>query len=184
MMNPSSKTEITNTLKQVYQELYELLIACDQDIFTHVASQKWSISAQLDHLIKSSKPVASALNLPKITFRAFGIPNRDSRSYQQLVEAYQTLLAAGAKATAKYIPETQLPSQDTALAKWMEIKDKLVERIDKNWNEDQLDRYLMPHPILGKLTTREMLYFTIYHTLHHKKSMEQMMENYHLSNSK
>jgi hypothetical protein len=35
------------------------------------------------------------------------------------------------------------------------------------FSEAQLDEYVLPHPILGKLTIREMLYFTIYHATHH-----------------
>ncbi len=35
------------------------------------------------------------------------------------------------------------------------------------WNDRNPDRTLLPHPLLGKLTVREMLYFTIYHVEHH-----------------
>jgi hypothetical protein len=30
----------------------------------------------------------------------------------------------------------------------------------------------LPHPLLGKLTLREMLYFTAYHADHHRHSIE------------
>jgi hypothetical protein len=29
----------------------------------------------------------------------------------------------------------------------------------------------MPHPLLGKLTVREMLLFTLYHNLHHVQNV-------------
>jgi len=48
----------------------------------------------------------------------------------------------------------------------VESKQELVSVAEK-WNEDELDQYQLPHPILGKLTIREMLYFTIYHNLRH-----------------
>ena len=32
---------------------------------------------------------------------------------------------------------------------------------------DDLDKYVLPHPLLGKVTLREMLYFTIHHNEHH-----------------
>lgn len=38
---------------------------------------------------------------------------------------------------------------------------------------DELDKYILPHPLLGKLTIREMMYFTIYHVEHHKKLTER-----------
>jgi hypothetical protein len=32
---------------------------------------------------------------------------------------------------------------------------------------------VLPHPLLGKLTIREMLYFTVYHGEHHRLHTEQ-----------
>ena len=40
-----------------------------------------------------------------------------------------------------------------------------------SWREADLDRYLLPHPLLGKLTIREMLFFTLYHNYHHVQSL-------------
>lgn len=181
MKSPSTKTEIIDALNQVYQLVYDQLSAVDYEVFTHEALKKWSPHLQLDHLLKSSKPVASALSLPKITFRVFGIPNRDSKSYTELVDFYQAKLAEGATATGKYIPMAQ-GEQETLLTTWLETGNKLAERIEKNWSEDQLERYLMPHPVLGKLTVREMLFFTVYHTLHHHKSIAQIIQDYHALN--
>ena len=35
------------------------------------------------------------------------------------------------------------------------------------WPDAKLDQYQLPHPLLGHLTMREMLEFTLYHQLHH-----------------
>jgi len=45
---------------------------------------------------------------------------------------------------------------------------RLCARVRK-YNEQQLDSYILPHPLIGKLTLREMLYFTLYHAEHHHK---------------
>ena len=44
------------------------------------------------------------------------------------------------------------------------------------WSEDDLDLYVIPHPLMGKLTFREILYFTIYHVKHHKKQMDAIVK--------
>jgi len=44
---------------------------------------------------------------------------------------------------------------------------RLANAIERNWTDEKLDNYLAPHPLLGKLTLRELIYFTIYHTEHH-----------------
>ena len=36
-----------------------------------------------------------------------------------------------------------------------------------------LDAVLLPHPLLGKLTVREMLFFTVYHVQHHRALVER-----------
>jgi hypothetical protein len=42
------------------------------------------------------------------------------------------------------------------------------------FSEKDLDTLILPHPLLGKVTLREMLYFTIYHVQHH---VEQVKTN-------
>jgi hypothetical protein len=44
--------------------------------------------------------------------------------------------------------------------------DELVSLVAR-WPENALDRRLLPHPLLGRLTVREMLFFTVYHNRHH-----------------
>ena len=46
---------------------------------------------------------------------------------------------------------------------------KVVTAIKK-----QLDTYILPHPVIGKLSIREMLYFTHLHTVHHCEIIKKM----------
>ena len=52
------------------------------------------------------------------------------------------------------------------MARWSAATVNLCNQVAR-WNEADLDRYRMPHPLLGLLTVREMLQFTVYHTAHH-----------------
>ena len=47
----------------------------------------------------------------------------------------------------------------------------LILAIIKNEIKD-LDVYILPHPLLGKVTLREMLYFTIHHNEHHLELLQ------------
>jgi hypothetical protein len=42
--------------------------------------------------------------------------------------------------------------------------------------EAKLDNFIAPHPLLGKITLRELCYFTIYHTQHHLHNIKVMTE--------
>jgi uncharacterized damage-inducible protein DinB len=143
-----------------------------KDFFTRHADV-WSASDNIDHLIKSHQPLAKALKLPKITLRAmFGKPQKASTSFEELCQIYRDEIAKGAQASGRY-----LPSQENAEANAEKKKKEVIDQFSKvstelvsaveKWAEDELDQHLLPHPILGKLTIREMLFFTIYHNLRH-----------------
>jgi hypothetical protein len=36
---------------------------------------------------------------------------------------------------------------------------------------------ILPHPLLGKITIREMLYFTAYHVQHHENIIKRDLKN-------
>jgi hypothetical protein len=50
---------------------------------------------------------------------------------------------------------------------WNKVTTRHIAAIQKNRTEDDLDNYLVKHPLLGRITLRELCYFTIYHTQHH-----------------
>ena len=52
---------------------------------------------------------------------------------------------------------------------------KLAEGGLEKYSESDLDLIILPHPLLGKITLREMMYFTIYHVQHHQKIAENTL---------
>ena len=44
----------------------------------------------------------------------------------------------------------------------------------QNWSEEELEMYNCTHPVFGKITVREILYFIIYHVQHHKEAIKKM----------
>ena len=142
-----------------------------KDFFTR-HGEVWSASDNVDHLIKSHNPIAKALKLPKFTLQAmFGKPEMPSRSYEEICTIYRDEIAKGAQASGRYLPNQESPEnaevkKQELLSKFSKASAELVSVAEK-WTESELDSYLLPHPLIGKLTIREMLYFTIYHNLRH-----------------
>ena len=167
-----NKSELLSTLKDSNRRVLKWFEEISLEQFFQREGEVWSASDNLDHLIKSHKPIAKALKLPKFTLRTmFGSPNQPSRSYEAICQVYKDTLAAGGVASGRYIPSQQNPEKpETAkmelLNQFSNASAGLVSVAEK-WVEDDLDGYLLPHPLIGKLTIREMLYFTIYHNLHH-----------------
>jgi hypothetical protein len=132
---------------------------------------KWNAVQLLDHIVKSVSPVSLALGLPAFLLRLiFGTANRKSRSYEELVARYHDKLKAGGRASGRFVPPPKTDSVEKLSANLSKVVQMLTRKIDK-FSETQLDQLILPHPLLGKLTLREMLYFTIYHVQHHQKQL-------------
>jgi hypothetical protein len=163
-----TKEEIVAALDQRVNEFTAYIASLDKEQFEATPGNKWSAGQNLDHLIRAIKPLQPAYSLPKfILARLFGKANRPSRTYDEMIVKYKTKLAAGGRASGAFIPPVILfNKKDSLLRKYVRQKEKLSHKIQKQ-SEEGLDKYILPHPLLGKITLREMLFFTIYHNIHH-----------------
>ncbi len=174
-LNIHTAEEIREGLARVFAEVSDLVAPLTDEAYREKTSEKWSVAENLDHLNLSARPVAKGLRLPKLAFRAFGLAKKDSRSFGDLAAAYRELLAQGGRAGGAYVPQgtDALPDAADQLAEWKKTLSYFHKNLEK-WSESDLDKYRMPHPLLGKLTAREMLFFTIYHTWHHVQACKML----------
>lgn len=163
------REEIAGKITAAYKQYIDYAQELTPDEFEFEPKGKWSAGQQTLHLIKSTKPLLNGLGLPKFILKSkFGKANRTSRSYDEVVARYKEKLDQGGKATSPYIPGKVTAKEQSKLStELMDIIEKMSHKIEK-WSEEQLDEYVLPHPLLGKVTAREMLYFTIHHAGHHQ----------------
>jgi DinB family protein len=170
-----TKEEIIANLGDRYKSFTDFITSLNEDEFIIAPQGKWSAGQQLDHLIRSVTPLAEGLRLPKFAVRlVFGKANRPSKSYEDLVKKYLAKLEAGGKASGRFIPAQAIPADKEKNSKRLLKKVEQLNRNISHYSESQLDTFILPHPLLGKVTLREMMYFTIYHAEHHLK---QAMKN-------
>ena len=171
MSNVLGIEEILRRSNQEFNRLTEFCIQFpDHPFFQQPSDDKWSAAQHLKHLIISTRTSTAAYALPKFLVRIVGgKPDRPSRSYEALVIKYQARLQQGAKASGRYIPGNIKATigKNPLLRQWNKATQLYLDAIKKNWTSDQLDKYMVSHPALGKITLRELSYFTIYHTYHH-----------------
>jgi len=177
-----NRVEIASLLQNNHQQFIELQSRLDERKFTVSVNGKWSPSQELDHIIRAVQPVVLAFYLPSFLLKLlFGTPNRPSKSYEALVEKYHHKLAGGGKASGRFIPRgISFKSKDLAFKKLESLVNRLITKAESK-PEAWLDRIILPHPLLGKLTMREMLYFTAYHVAHHQKNTVRNLEAFLLS---
>ena len=142
--------------------------------FDYTPYGKWSAGAHLDHLIKSIKPLNKAMTLSKTALGImFGKSKGTENTYNELVERYTAILAVGGKASGQYVPSAIIVADREDLLKSYQKQKEYLSKTLGSWSEEQLSKYQLSHPLLGKLTVREMLFFTINHTNHHLKILER-----------
>jgi hypothetical protein len=172
------KEELSALLQRNYTQFIQLIAEISNADFCYAPEGKWSAGQQLDHLVKSVSPVNMAMGLPKfIPKLLFGTANRPSKSYEALVEKYALKLKEGGRATGRFVPKTVTPTQKDDLTKQLSFLVKRLCRKTEKQTEEALDIFILPHPLLGKLTLREMLYFTAYHVEHHRQLVLRGLEN-------
>lgn len=169
-----NKNEIITQLQINHQQFADYINSLSNDEFIFRKENKWSAGQQADHIVRSISPVNMALGLPKIAPRLlFGKSNRPSRTFDELVQKYKDKLAKGGQASGRFVPKEISLQEKLVLPKAiMHYTNQLCNKVEK-MNEEVLDTYLLPHPLLGKLTFREMLYFTAYHVQHHHEIIKR-----------
>jgi DinB superfamily len=176
---PFVKQEITAALVVEYTAVYTFFSEINDDHFFAAPEGVWSPAENLLHLIQSVSPVIMALNLPKTALRLrFGKAKQASRPLAQVRDRYVNVaLAGGGRAGGAFLPqvtEHSLAEKERILAKWQEKGKRLNNALVK-WSDKALDSYVLPHPLLGKMTVREILFFTLYHNMHHVNDVQRLL---------
>ncbi len=138
-------------------------------------AEKWSIAGHVEHLFLSGNPVSSALKIPKEMLEArFGLYEGEHHDFLTLKAFYKNQLAKNPLPINPVAPSDEALPQTELLQSWAMIKSKIPQRLEV-WTEEDLDRYCLLHPLLGPLSVRGMLFFTIFHTDHHLESVKEML---------
>ncbi|MGH7695800.1 MAG: DinB family protein [Gemmatimonadaceae bacterium] len=178
---PETGAELAAALERLTQEGARTLGTMPVAVFFAPQGDKWSPAEHARHLWKSSAPLVVALKLPAWLLRLrFGRPKQASRTFLRLRDDYRQELATGGQA-GRFAPQREGAPHDPEgrraeiMTHWSVENARLV-RVLGSWNEHRLDAVQLPHPLLGMLTVREMMAFTVYHTSHHLTLVMQRVE--------
>jgi hypothetical protein len=168
---------LCGALAHVHAAGHAMLLALPLSAFHAAQGDRWSPATHVRHLTRSTAPLITAFRLPPWVLRLrFGRARRASRDYTTLVADYRAALAAGGQA-GRFAPPADDASaasaeRRTAILQGWHRAVRGVEAAVRAWDAVALDRVQLPHPLLGPLTAREMLAFTVYHTAHHLRLVE------------
>ena len=178
--DPSSADDLIAELRRVHGESVSYWKHFDTAAFyAPLAPGAWSAAEQVEHLTRSTRPVTLGLGLPRpLVALLFGRARVPSRSFSVLRSDYRAILAGGARAPWLYVPRPPAakPQGEDARSKLMAAHAAAVDAFCAalgRWPDTALDTLRLPHPLLGRLTVREMATFTLYHHVHHVHAAER-----------
>lgn len=174
---PSSREEIRAALGNQEVEITDYLATLSTEEFFAPQGGYWSPAGHLRHLIKTLRAVGGGLGQSRAALLLFGRSKSGSRSYDAVVSQYLAAIEGGVDA-GKYGPSDRVPDltpdawRSQIIDRWGEAGSELRKAL-LGWSEEQLDRYRLPHPLIGKLTLRELLLWTLYHSAHHARRIRE-----------
>jgi hypothetical protein len=179
---PTTKDELLAELRRLHEASSAFWEAFrTEEFFTPVGSG-WSPAGNVRHLNKSTAPLGRALRLPRVLLRIlFGTARQPSRPYTGLIAEYRAATEQGGGA-GSYAPEpaSVLGNDTRKRVELMSRRQELTEQFwnaVESWREADLDRYRLPHPLMGKVTLREMLFFSLYHNYHHVRNVATRLQS-------
>lgn len=120
-----NKSEIIAALNKHVDLFNQHIASLNKEKFESTPDAKWSAGQNLEHLYRSIKPLNLAYALPGFILKLiFGKTNRPSKTFDELVMKYQTKLAAGGRATGRFVPPPVLFSDKESLIKNIPCKKK------------------------------------------------------------
>jgi hypothetical protein len=172
------KKEITRLLRENYKSFTRTILDLSDSEYQYTHNGKWNAGEQLEHLLLCTRPLVGVFGMDKAKIETlFGKSEGTKHSFEELAEIYRAKLSDGGQAPDKYVPGEALNGTKAEKCQEMlALVSSLCSRIEY-LTDDDLDSLQIPHPLLGNLTLREMLYNMIYHVKHHHdQSIENLRE--------
>lgn len=174
-----NKVEILAKFEESSKAYTDYLKYLTKDEFEYAPEGKWNAGEQTIHVLKSQKAINKGLKLPKFILKnRVGKANRPSKGYDQVVFRYQERLSefSGKSGPKEYQPAKATHADLQRMLNGFKSAEETLIKALKKWTEEQMDEFILPHPLLGKVTVREMLYFSIYHIDHHQNLIKRYLK--------
>lgn len=171
-----NKQELSNLVKESHQDLINFLIAQPEDLWEKSVDNKWTTGQHIKHVVGSLKALNKGLSYPSFILRyKFGKCNRPTRSYEEVTGKYEAKLAKNKDMAKKFngkIAVVSIDQKEVLIEDFQLQLENLLKQIQKK-SDKKLDTLLLPHPLLGKMTLREIMMWLAYHTNEHAKFVKR-----------
>lgn len=164
------KIEIVNLLEEKHKVLLNWLEEQPRENWEKGPEEKWTTGQQIQHLVDSLQLLNNALSYPRFFLKyKFGLCNREPRGYETVAKNYQQKLKDNQDRARLFNQKLKKPLQKNRerLLNRLQIQSKKLQFKIRKISDINLDTLVIPHPLMGKMTIREIIMWTAHHTEHH-----------------
>ena len=170
-----TKQELIESFSKNHRELIDYVNSLTDDQFTYSSNGKWTAGQQLSHAYLCLLPFQRVLASKEFILEKFGKIDRPTWSYDTVLENY---LKTSRKAPDRYLPEQISPEQKAEITEGLQEILPAIQQVFNEFTDEELDSLVLPQPLLGNLTIREMFYLMTYHPIHHLRQTEFNLSDY------
>lgn len=170
-----TKQELLSRFYKNHQQFMEFINALPDEKFVQRNNDKWTPGEQLKHVYLTLTPFPKALASKEYILNKFGTSSRPAWDYNTVIENY---FKTSRKATAQYVPEEIRAEEKAQIIADLEEILPRIQQLLNGYTEAELDSLVLPHPLLGLMTIRELFYLMTFHATHHLNQTQQNLEKY------
>ncbi|WP_221089442.1 DinB family protein [Deinococcus aquaedulcis] len=172
-----NRDDLLQALAARTEEVASGFAGLDEQTFHRGTAEQWSPAYHLDHLTRSNTVLAMALSMPRDRFgwgrRPAGTPGQSEEALR--TEYQRRLREQGLRASGRFLPDPR-GTQAEQVEAYRQSHALLAHHLLAYTDEAELDTATLPHPALGELSLRELLFFTHYHNDHHLRGAHAALE--------
>ncbi|MFD2567984.1 DinB family protein [Pseudotenacibaculum haliotis] len=165
-----NKESIVEVIEEKHQQLFDWLSESGDDNWEKGPLGRWTTGQHILHLVDSARMLNKALKYPKFILKyKFGTSNRPSRNYDEVAKRYDERLAENKERAREFNKGLRKPDvkERKHLVDALQVLSKKLQYKTTKFKDKQLDTLLLPHPLMGRMTLREIIMWTAHHTEHH-----------------
>jgi uncharacterized damage-inducible protein DinB len=172
-----TKQQLIKAFCDNHQEMIDYITSLTDEQSTFGNNGKWTAGQQFHHVYLTIAVFPRVLSSKDFIKQKFGTINRTAWSFDTVIENY---LKTSRQAPEQYLPEQVTPEQRATIAADIQSVLPTIQQLLDQYTEEELDTLVLPHPLLGTLTIREMFYLMSYHATHHlrqtKKNLKELVK--------
>jgi hypothetical protein len=169
-----TKRELLKAFVDNHKEVSDYINSLTEEQFVYGHNGKWTAGQQFSHVYLTLTPFPKALASRAFIIRQFGRIDRPNWDYEEVVRKY---LKTSLKAPQQFLPERVDPEQRAIITTDLQKISLTIEQLLDEFTDEELDTLVLPHPLLGNMTIRELFYLMTYHATHHLRQTEDNLKN-------